>query len=44
MPVFGDAVSSFEALVPYFYSCRMDKASLSALECLERERAALYHS
>jgi hypothetical protein len=38
VPVFSDAVLSFEALVPYFYSYRMDKASLSALECLERDR------
>jgi hypothetical protein len=43
VPMFGDAVSSYEALMPYFCSYKIDEVSLSGLEYLERESCSSSH-
>jgi hypothetical protein len=42
VPTFGEAVSSFEAHVYYFCSCKFDEASLSTVE--HQEGTALHHT
>lgn len=42
VPMFGEAVSSFEAHVYYFCSCKFDEASLSTVE--HQEGTALHHT